>query len=122
MRTRKEFEGYTNYGDVNYMDYDGCFIKKLSDTEYHIVQIENLSVYGDMTGWLIADVTIDITDTWIDKDQVIRFCDLEDNYNNDEFAYAVVSYYGSINCGGNEIIIQGLKKAYSVLLDYLIVR
>ena len=121
MNIRKEFKGYQNVGDINYMDYGGHFIKKEGENYYYSVSINPLED-SETVQYIIQSALIDITDSWIDKKSVMSFTGMsEDDYNNDKLFYAesVIDYYGYYHCNGSEVIESGIKKAYSTLLNFI---
>jgi len=119
MKTRKNFEGYVNIGDINYMEHGGNFIKQLSENEFYSVSIKYIE---NENMFKIEYATIDITDTWINKVAVMSYAGMDEvefKYNKSFYVSSILSYYGYYNCNGNEFIEKGIKKAYSALLEVL---
>ena len=56
----KNFKGYKNYGDINFMEHGGRFIKQVDVDTYYIV-----TIYQDFSAglgqWTVEHIYIDIT-------------------------------------------------------------
>lgn len=92
---------YRNYGDVNFLDYGGCLIDtEHSDTEFDVIYLQP---YDDEEGiYQCAELTVDITDSWIDREAVMKFGGMaEDDFNPIHFAEDCIDYYGPENFGAD---------------------
>ncbi len=119
MKTKKQFENFENYGDINYMEHGGVFIKQLNDEDYYIVSIKFLD---DTNNYLLQNAIISINDTWIDKSAILSFMGMKEkeyNTNTRLYVLGVTEYYGFYHCNGSSEIVTGIKKAYSELLQLI---
>lgn len=84
---------YVNYGDKNFFEY-GCLVDAdHSDTEFNILYCRPFDDEDDL--YLFADCTVDITDSWIDRQQIMSYIGMsEDNYDPIQFAIGCIEYYG----------------------------
>jgi hypothetical protein len=90
---------YINYGDVNFLEYGGCLIEERTDTEYNVIY---LRPYDEDDLYQCAELTVDITDKWIDKDAVMKFGGMtEENFNPIHFAIDCIDYYGPEEFGAD---------------------
>lgn len=98
-------QGYESYGDVNPLEHGGQWVKKTEiDHEYSIVSItpyEDKTDEKDLYSILFSTCVIDITDSWIDKDAVTDYADTPKD-NEEVYALDILSYYGALNCNGEE--------------------
>jgi hypothetical protein len=120
MQIRKQFKGYMNYGDINYMDHGAKFIKQLKNDECYIVSINpNYNYETEKTEYLIDYCILDTSDSWIDKKAVKEYADIK-NDDKKDLACGVVDYYGFYNITGNESEkTESIKAAYSRLLQLI---
>ena len=92
---------YTNYGDCNPLDYDGLWLKKIGDNEYHFVKVDNTSwCCGDeIPTYILSSGYIYTADDWINRDSVINYSGLDKNIDSDTVEYAIgcLEYYGGMN-------------------------
>lgn len=96
---------YKNYGDVNFLTYGGCLVDSdHSDTEFRIIYLRPYDDgdpdHDDL--YQCAEITVDITDSWIDKKQVMSFIGMTENeFDPIEFAIGCIDYYGPENFGAD---------------------
>lgn len=96
---------YKNYGDVNFLTYGGCLVDSdHSDTEFRIIYLrpydDGLPEHDEL--YQCAEIMVDITDNWIDKDAVMKFGGMtEENFNPIHFAIDCIDYYGAENFGAD---------------------
>jgi len=92
---------WKNYGDKNFWDY-GRLVKRHSEdseNEFDIlVQQEVYDVTKDIVNpVIVANVCVDITDSWIKKENVVEYAGIGGIETEDEkiwYAIACVGYYG----------------------------
>lgn len=88
---------YKNYGDENFFEL-GRLVEKESDTEYRVITCDPSQEKEGI--YRFAECLIDITDSWIDKDQVMSYGGMtEDNYDALLFALDCIEFYGVENFG-----------------------
>jgi hypothetical protein len=87
---------YINYGDVNFFEY-GCLVDaEHSDTEIKVLYCRPYDDVEDL--FLFADCEVDITDSWIDRKQVMDYLGMtEENFDAIQFAIGCIDYYGVEN-------------------------
>lgn len=108
---------YKNYGDVNFFE-NGILLQEEEENVYNIIYCQPDS--DEENNFLFANVIVDITDSWIDKDEVCKYSGLRDysiDYTEEEkalFAIACVSYYGAENFGDTS------WKKKNEVIDYMI--
>jgi hypothetical protein len=128
MQVKKQFKGYKNYGDINFMEHGGRFIKQVDIDTYYIVTIDLVIDYDGSESflgeikWLIEHTYIDITDSWIDLDRVKSFIGLDKittNKDKELLADGILTYHGTYHCNGISETVSGIKKAYSLLKTLL---
>ena len=90
---------YINYGDCNFFEYGVLVDSEHSDTE---IQILYCRPYDDAEDqYLFGDCTVDITDSWIEKEKVMSYVGMtEETYNPIWYAIGCIDYYGIENFGG----------------------
>lgn len=123
-----DFSNWTNYGDVNFMEYDGTFIRYDELGNYEVIVLENMaqydSAYDDAERkYYLAEAYVDVEDDWIDYESVggtygISVDRLSDEYDSEELAYACVGYYGAHEFGGCECIEENFK-TYDEVMEIL---
>ena len=92
-------ELYINYGDINPLDYEGLWLRKTADNEYCYVRVENSSWYenDEIPMYTLSNGFIDTVASWIDRESVINYAQLDKNIdsNSAEYAIACLEYYGN---------------------------
>jgi hypothetical protein len=84
---------YENFGDVNPLDHGGIWVKQINKTEYEIVK--NIPETNE-----IYDLSIDITDSWIEKNDVMSFIGMtNESFDPLWFAIGCTDYYSPENFG-----------------------
>ena len=88
---------YLNYGDKNFFEW-GTLVEEHSDTEFSILICRP---YGDTDEYFqFGECTVDIDDTWIDRDAVMNYIGMSDNdFDPIQFAIGCIDYYGADNFG-----------------------
>lgn len=84
---------YINYGDVNFFE-NGCLVdSEHSDTEFKVLYCRPYDDAEDL--YLFADCTVDITDSWIDKNAIMGYLGMtEKTFDSIQFAIGCIDYYG----------------------------
>ena len=90
---------YKNYGDKNFFEYGLLVDDEHSDTEFDILICRPYSDEEDL--YQFAQVHVDITDTWIDKNAVLSYAGLADESDAIAYAIACLEYYGPENFGAD---------------------
>lgn len=87
---------YINYGDYNFFEYGVLVDSEHSDTEINILYCRP---YDDTENeYLFADCTVDITNSWINKDSVMNYIGMtEKNFDKIQYAIGCIEYYGTEN-------------------------
>lgn len=94
------FDGWTNYGDVDWLLQGGKFVKQDTDTCYFVVEVHFSPEDNAKSPFVVHDCYVDLTDTWIDWESVESFADVT---NNPEIkCLNALSYYGSSNFGDDK--------------------
>lgn len=92
MTTEKQ-NSYENYGDVNPLDHGGIWVKQITETQYEI--IKNIPETNEL-----FDMSIDITDNWIEKEGVMSFIGMdEQSFDPVWYAIGCTDYYSPENFG-----------------------
>jgi len=115
IKTNKE-ETYKEYGDVNPIEHGGQWVKKIDEHVYDIITIQNIEDVEGEPLILFSEVQIEVTDKWINKNEVISCCDTPKD-NEEMYALDIVSYYGAYQSGGSEerLSINEVKKRLTEL-------
>lgn len=111
---------WENFGDVNPLKHGGIFIKR--DTEinpetcFYIVK----NVYDcDGEKHIIYDLYVDITDSWIEKQDVMEFIGMTENdFDSIQYAIGCTDYYSMENFGGNRIECSTIEELQEELKKY----
>ena len=92
----KTVNNWNNHGDIN-LEHGAIFIKQDPDfsTCYNVLKNE---YDHDGEQWILFDLYVDITDSWIEWDEVQSCCDT-DLSNDIQKVTDVVSYYNHLNFG-----------------------
>jgi hypothetical protein len=91
-------KNWTNYGDVNPIEHGGVFVMQEDGTTFRIVKLQFVDDEGKN---LLTDLHVDVSDTWIEKEAVGNFADLNEaseDYNV-QLAIACTDYYDPANFG-----------------------
>ena len=94
-------EKFENYGDVSLTE-GARFVKKVGDTEYQIVSTDFIEDCEDDKCYIVTDCLVDISDSWIDKEDVMSYAGMVAiDVRDDPIRYALscLSYYGWCNFG-----------------------
>lgn len=89
---------YANYGDLDFFEY-GILVKPESETAFNILHCVPVT---DSDGkYMFSDCYIDIDDSWIDKQAVMSFIDMNDQeFDNILYAIGCIEYYGTYEFTG----------------------
>lgn len=116
MENQTISNAWVNYGDVSPIEHGGIFVKKESETTFRIIKLQFVD---DEEKNLLWDCYVDITDSWIEKESVIKTCCdyiTEDKPEfNVHFAIACTDYYSPANFGCNEDIFLTLDESAEYL-------
>ncbi|MCC8044180.1 MAG: hypothetical protein LIP12_01610 [Clostridiales bacterium] len=95
---------YVNYGDYHFFQHGRLVDSEHSDTEISVIYCEP---YPNLEAtYLFAELTVDITDDWIDKPAVCSYASL-DVISPDpiQFALAAIDYYGPAEFGALDSMV-----------------
>ena len=87
---------YKNYGDVNFLEY-GLLIEEQSENQFNFIVCRPFSVC--LNKYQYCDGYIDISDSWIDKESVMKFIGMEEKFDRIQFAIGCIEYYNLENFG-----------------------
>lgn len=128
---------WKNYGDVNFLQYGGCLVKPAYNDISRREHPALASIYdvfylnteaGDSGEDLFAALcSVDISDTWIKKENVLEAIGLEETksksikeiMSEDVFAKECVEYYGVENFSPAAYHVGEYPSAYQ---DYILTR
>lgn len=83
---------YINYGDYDFFEYGALVEKTDNESGYNVLYCQPIyDEYGER--FLFADCYVDISDDWIDKEEVQSCC----GETNDPMQFAVecIDFYGT---------------------------
>ena len=80
---------YINKGDVNFFE-NGCLIEDRGNGIFAIFIC--MPFYENEDSYLFAHVEVDVNDSWINRDAVMRFAG--NPVDDMDFAMGMISYYG----------------------------
>ena len=111
---------YSNYGDKDFFER-GVLVEvdDHSDTEYNILYCNPYSDIEDC--YQFGDCTVDISDSWIDKEAVMSFIGMtDDEFNPVMFAIGCIDYYGISNLASSYAyeMLHMTKKEICEILKY----
>ncbi|QZA70193.1 hypothetical protein 278BB001_42 [Bacillus phage 278BB001] len=91
------------YGDINPFKHGGQWVlpNKDSDTDFFIVKVIPLD--EGKSGYLVQDTRIDLKDSWIDLNSVMRYIGVYAETDPALVALGVLDYYGVEDCGGRTL-------------------
>lgn len=89
---------WKNYGDVDFFEY-GTLVSQESETEFRILRCLPYSDHEDM--FQFADLHVDISDTWIDREWVESYTDCNRETEPLRYAIACTDSYGWDNFGAD---------------------
>lgn len=115
---------YINYGDKDFFQY-GCLVDaEHSDTEFDMLVCRPYDDEEDK--FQFAQITVDITDTWIDKKAVMSYIGMtEKTFDPIQYAIGCADYYGWENFGAGSMYSidwtnVSRKEIEDILKHYLI--
>lgn len=114
MKKLKAINGYENFGDVS-LEHGIILVKK--DTMKDCYYILKTDYDDDSETYLLFDLYVDISDSWIDWNDVKSCCDT-DLSNDIQKAIDVVSYYSSENFGSLQTGLTLDNLESTLLLEY----
>ena len=91
---------YINYGDRNFFEYGMLVDSEHSDTEFDIIFCRPYDDEEDL--YQCGQVTVDINDSWIDKEEVESYIDSKKEDDPIQFAIGCLEYYGAENFGADD--------------------
>lgn len=87
---------FINYGDKNFFEYGVLVDFEHHDTIFDILYCRPFDDADDL--YLFAHCTVDITDSWIDKNDVFSFIGMRpETYDVIQYAIGCIDYYGVEN-------------------------
>ena len=89
---------YLNYGDVDFFQY-GVLVQNRCEHEYDIIYCRPFDDIEDE--YYFGMVTVNTTDTWIDKKAVCDFIGMNNEFLELQYAIGCVEYYGLDNFGSD---------------------
>ncbi|MCC8045822.1 MAG: hypothetical protein LIP12_10035 [Clostridiales bacterium] len=96
---------YKNFGDYHFFEHGRLVDDEHSDTEIKVLYCEPYPDVEDL--YQFAELTVDITDSWINKKNVCDYASLDvDDLDPVQFALAAISYYGAENFGAMDSMVQ----------------
>jgi len=115
---------YINFGDVNYMDYEGLWIKQdeADSNCYYFVKINNLTDSCGEYGYLLEEGSVNLTDDWIKWDEVYSSYDIDNTAENEEKVICLIGYYSVLEFGTSQKVDTKLEaleflESYGIELD-----
>lgn len=87
---------YLNYGDVNFFEY-GRLVQNNREHEYDIIFCE--PIYDTENLYYFGEITVNTTDSWIDKKAVCDYIGMNDLFYELQYAIGCLDYYGAENFG-----------------------
>ncbi|WMU08101.1 hypothetical protein vBCtySFA67_00083 [Clostridium phage vB_CtyS-FA67] len=90
---------WQSFGDVNFIEYGGTWIKRVGNCEYMVVKLTPLD--DSDNEWIFEAGTIYTDDVWVKKEEIRRYQGVTCETDSVEYAEGCVSYYGLQQFGGN---------------------
>lgn len=114
---------YVNYGDKNFFEYGALVDNNHSDTVFSILYCRPYDGEEDL--YQFAECVVDITDSWIDRQDVMSFLGMDDTtFDPIQYAIGCVDYYSIDNFGGINYAYDSLHmhrdEIKNILKNYLI--
>lgn len=90
---------FENYGDKNFFEYGVLIDADHSENEYRVLYCMPFYETDDNGNdlYYFADCNVDITDSWIDKNAVESYADVNAENAPELYAVACIEYYGVEN-------------------------
>lgn len=89
---------YINYGDKNFFERGRLVDSEHSDSVLDILVCDPYDDEEDL--YKFGECSVDITDSWIDKQAVMDFLGMDsDSFNPIEYALGCIDFYGIENFG-----------------------
>lgn len=89
---------YVNYGDKDFFEHGILVDTEHSDTEFPVLYCVPYPDEEDL--FQFGDCRVDITDTWIQKQEVMEYARMKkEDFNPISFAISCIEYYGAENFG-----------------------
>jgi len=119
---------YKNIGDRNFFEHGILIDTERSDTEFPILYCQPYPDEEDR--YQFGECIVDITDSWIDKKEVMKFIGMLDaDFDPAKFAIACLEYYGAENFGAesyaydwtrmSQVEINNILKHHLIAADNL---
>lgn len=87
---------FVNYGDRDFFECGVLVDADHSDTEFPILYCRPIDDEEDM--YFFADCEVDIEDSWIDREDVMKFNGMNhDEFDPISFTIGCIEYYGAEN-------------------------
>lgn len=112
---------WENYGDINPLVHGGLWIVKDStnNTAYYVVKVELLDDIDNT--WLYDDCYVDVSENWINWDNVNSCCDINKSSSNIDKVIALMSYYSPLEFGSYTEKITGKRNIRKMINSHGIV-
>ena len=111
---------FINHGDRDFFEYGILVDAEHSDTEIKILYCRPYDDEDDL--FLFADCTVDINDSWIDREAVMSYVGMsEDDIDAVQFAIGCVEYYGVENFSSPYNGYQFSRKEIEEQLRYYLI-
>jgi len=110
---------WVNYGDVNYMEHGGIFVKK--DTKdfprcFYVVCLFQDQDVEDT--WVIQDLYINLENVdWVNWEDIYAFTELNETATDVERVIALIDYYAPENFG-DICMVKGRKDVTETLASF----
>jgi len=91
---------FKNYGDINFFEYGVLIDDEHNENEYRVLYCRPFCETDDNGNdlYYFADCTVNITDSWIDKNAVMNYAGMTpETFDPVLFAVNCISYYGAEN-------------------------
>ena len=90
---------WQSFGDVNFIEYGGTWIKRVGNCEYMVVKLIPLDESDNE--WIFEAGTIYTDDVWVKKEEICKYQGVTYETDSVEYAECCVSYYGLHQFGGD---------------------
>ena len=111
---------FVNYGDVDFFESGRLVEKGDSNTEFRVLYCEPIYSWH-VELYFFADCTVDISDSWIEREKVESFCGCTADTDPVWFALGCIDYYGAENFASpydgfrfEQHVIQEKLKGYPI--------
>lgn len=108
---------WINYEDINPIENGGIFVQQDGATSFKIIKLFFDDSIGKNVLW---DMYVDVSDTWIDRNAVNEYGDLQQDAADYDTRLAIecTSYYAPDNFGCTENVFLDLEETAEYLSQY----